>query len=180
MTVTSVSRKLNCTAGNYICIFTHIICQLMSLGTGANRGWWGPCTNTRHSREVLWQPCEREPALQEATNQHRHTEATSVEKLTWHNTYHEPLPMRGGKGWVLNWQKKVKKAVIHKLNGASKLQIWPKQWSVQGSDPQRSAQKTTKIVATGSHMQAHGEESSCGHPTDHRDHRTHWLKINLA
>ena len=31
---------------------------------------------------VPWQPCEQEPALQAATNQHGHTEITSVEKLT--------------------------------------------------------------------------------------------------
>ena len=160
-----VSRTLNCTAANHICIFTHI----------AN--WWawelvpsevggGPVQIPGTAVRFYGNPV--------SGNQHRHTEETSVEKLTRHNTYHEPLPMRGGKGWVLNWQKKVRKAVIHKLNRASKLQIqWPKQWSIQGSDPQRSAQKTTKIVAPGAHMQAHGDTSSCGHPTDHRDHRTH-------
>jgi len=51
----------------------------MSLGTGAIKGWQGPSENIRHSREV---PCEQDPALQEATNQHSHTERTSVEKLT--------------------------------------------------------------------------------------------------
>ena len=61
----------------------------MSLGTGAIQGRWGSRTNTRHSREVPWQLCEREPALQAATNQHRHTEGTSVEKLTWPDTYEE-------------------------------------------------------------------------------------------
>ena len=60
----------------------------------------GPCANTRHSREVPWQPCEQEPALQDATNRHRHTEGSSVEKLTRPDTYHEPLPTRGGKGWA--------------------------------------------------------------------------------
>ena len=29
-----------------------------------------------------WQPCEREPALQAATDKHSHTEGTSVEILT--------------------------------------------------------------------------------------------------
>ena len=31
---------------------------------------------------------------------------TTVDKFTWPNTYHEPLPMRGGKGWALNWQNR--------------------------------------------------------------------------
>jgi len=53
----------------------------MSLGVGAIRGWWGPHQNARHSREIPWQPCEREPASQLATNQLRHTEGTSVENL---------------------------------------------------------------------------------------------------
>ena len=69
-------------------------------------GWWVPCKNTRHTREVPWQPCEWEPALQAATNQHCHSEGTSVEKLTCPDTSHEPLPMRGGKGWVLHWQNR--------------------------------------------------------------------------
>ena len=69
----------------------------MSLGISAIQGWWGPCANTRHSREVPWQPCEQEPALQAATNQHRHTEGTSVETyltryLPWTISY------EGGKG----------------------------------------------------------------------------------
>ena len=148
----------------------------MSLGTGAIQGWWGPRANTRHSREVPWQPCEREPALQAATNRHRHTEGTSVEKLTWPDTYHEPLPMRGGKGWAHNWQHRRPKQRSTKLNWASKLPIWwPKQWSVQGSDPQRSAQRTTTILATRTQMQAHGEASPCGHPTDPGDR-----EINLG
>jgi len=48
--------------------------------------------------ERSMQLCEQDPALQAATNQHRHTEGSSVEKLTRPDTYHEPLPMRGGKG----------------------------------------------------------------------------------
>ena len=121
----------------------------MSLETSAIQGWWGPCANTRHSREVPWQPCEREAALQTATNRHHHTEGTSVEKLTWPNTYHEPLPMRGGKGWAQNWQNRRPKPWSTKLNWASKVPIWwPKQWSVQCSDPWRSVQQTTAILAT--------------------------------
>ena len=58
----------------------------MSLGTGAIKRWWGPRENTRHSMQVPWQPCEREPALQTANNQNRHTEGTSVKKLTLPNT----------------------------------------------------------------------------------------------
>ena len=80
--------------------------HLMSLGTGAIKGWWGSGKNTRHSREVPWQPCEWELALQAATNEHCHTEGTSVEKLTWPNNNSETLPMRGGKGSALNWQNR--------------------------------------------------------------------------
>ena len=32
--------------------------QLMSLGTGGIKSWWGPRENTRHSVEVPWQPCD--------------------------------------------------------------------------------------------------------------------------
>ena len=59
-------------------------------------------SNARHSRGVPWQSCEREPALQAATNQHCHTEGTSVEKLTCPDTHHELPRIRGGKGWELN------------------------------------------------------------------------------
>ena len=59
-----------------------------------------PCKNTRHTREVPWQPCEWEPALQAATNQHCQSEGASVEKLTWPDTNHEPLSVRGGKGCI--------------------------------------------------------------------------------
>ena len=43
----------------------------MSLGTGAKKGWWGPCASMRHSREVsmatLWAgtnpACGHQPVL---------------------------------------------------------------------------------------------------------------------
>ena len=66
----------------------------MSLGTGAIKSWWGPRENTRHSMQVPWHPCEREPALQAANNQNQHTEGTSLKKLTWPNTYVNQL-LRG-------------------------------------------------------------------------------------
>ena len=153
----------------------------MSLGTGAIKGWWGPCANTRLSREVPWQPCERAPALQAATNQHWHTEGPSVEKLTWPDTNREPLLMRGGKGWALNWKNRRAKQWSTELNWASKLQIrWPKQWSIQTSNTQSSTQETTAIMAATADVQARGKASPCNHPTDHRDRCTHWLKISLA
>ena len=46
----------------------------MNVGPSATKGWWRPCKCTRHSSEDPWQPFEREPGLQAATNQHRHTE----------------------------------------------------------------------------------------------------------
>ena len=108
----------------------------MSLGTGVIKGWWGPCENTRLSMEVPLQPCEWEPALLAATNQYRHTEGTTVEKRTWPDTYREPLPMRCGKGWSLNWQNRrpkqwstklsnfPSKVVVHKDQGSRQLQVW--------------------------------------------------------
>ena len=42
----------------------------MSLGT----------ENIRQAREVQWEPCEREPGLQVATNQRHLTEETELEK----------------------------------------------------------------------------------------------------
>ena len=120
------------------------------------------------------QPCKQPPTS-------IITEGTSVEKLTWPDTYHEPLPLRGGKGCVLNWQNGRPKQRSTELNLASKLPIWcPKQWSVQGSDPLRSVQQTTAILATRAQMQAHGKASPCGHPTDPGDRWAHWLEINLA
>ena len=114
----------------------------MSLANGAIKGWW------EHSREVPWQPCEREPALQAAINQHGETEGMSVEKLTWPDTYHEPLPS-GGKSWALIWQKLIgdqssdpqtsteqsnckyddqssdpSKVMIHKDQWSKQLRIW--------------------------------------------------------
>ena len=73
----------------------------MSLGTGAIKGWWRPSENTRHSRDVPRQPSEWETALQAATNQQSHSKGRLLEKLTWPDAYHEPLPMRGGKGLAL-------------------------------------------------------------------------------
>ena len=60
----------------------HLACRLslnslMRLGTGALKGWWGPCKNTRHSREVPWEPCEWERALQAAT--------ITLKELQWKN-----------------------------------------------------------------------------------------------
>jgi len=116
------------------------------------------------------QPCKQPP-----------TSGVTVKKPTWPNTYHEPLPIRGGKGWALNLQNRLAKQRLTKPNWTSKLEIWwPKQWSIQGSDLQWSVQETTEILLTRAHMQAHGETSSWGHLTDHRDHWTHWFKINLA
>ena len=89
-----------------------------------------PSKNTSHSREVPWQ----EPALQAATNQHHQTEGTSLEKLTWPNIYHDPLPMRGRKGWALNWQSRQPKQWSTKLNWASKLHII---YGDQSSDPSK-------------------------------------------
>lgn len=91
-------------------------CQLMSLGTGAIKDWWGPCWNTRHSREVPCQPYKREPALHATTNEHYHTQETL---LTW---YREPIPMRCGKAWVLHWHNRGPKWST-KLNWAGKQQI---------------------------------------------------------
>ena len=94
-------------------IFDQAHRQLMSLGTGASKGWWGPRANTRHSKEVSWQPCRREAALQAATNQHRHWRSFSREtylprSLPWTTSY------KAWKGWALNWQNRPTKAVIHK------------------------------------------------------------------
>ena len=153
----------------------------MSLGTDAMKSWWGPHQNTRHNREVAWTPCERESALQAAINEQRNTEGTSVEKFTWPDTYHEPLPTRGGKGCAINWQNRRIKQRSIRLHCASKLQIWwPKQWSFQWSDPQRSAAQTISIIATRAYMQAHGKVSPCDYPTDHRDNWTQGPEINLT
>ena len=67
-------------------------------------GNWCHPRLVEHSREIPWQHCEREPALQVATSLHRHTEGASEEKLTWPETCYEPFPMRGRKGGALNWQ----------------------------------------------------------------------------
>ena len=139
----------------------------MSLGTDDIKGWWGPRKNTRKSREVLWEPCEREPTLQAATNQHRHTEGTSVERLTSSNTYCDLIPIRGGKVWVLNWQNRQPKQWSTKINTASKQQIWqPKQWSIQSSVSQISAEKPTANMVIKAHTQARGKASPCDHPSD--------------
>ena len=89
------------------------------------------------------QPCQRPP-----------TSIVTLKTLEWRSLpdpipYYEPLPMRGGKGWALNWQNRQPKKWSTKLNWASKLEIWwPKQWFVQGSDPQRTAQQTTASMVT--------------------------------
>jgi len=106
----------------------------------------GICKNTKHSREVPWQPCEWEPTLKAVTNRHHHTKGTSVEKLTRPNSYHDPIPMRDGKGWALNWQNRP-----------------------QSSDLQRSMEHATRA-----HTQAHGKASPCGHPADLQQLRR-WL-----
>ena len=157
--------------------------------------WRGPHTNTRHSREVPWQLCEWELAQQAVTNQHCHTEGTSVHiYLTRYLRWSPTVPMRGGDCWrrvgaeVAKWETK---AVIHKAQQLSLTltqitltltQIWwPKQWTVQGSYPQRFAEQTTAIMTTRVHMQARqGKASPCRHPTDYRDCWMEWLKIDFA
>jgi len=49
---------------------------------------------------------EREPALRAATNHYCHTVGTSVEIFTQPNTYRDRISVRGGKGWLLNWQSR--------------------------------------------------------------------------
>ena len=76
----------------YVCMYVHLLTfevilynLYLNLSSIDELGNWchprlvGPCANTGHSGEVPWKPCEREPALQAATNRHRHTEGTSVE-----------------------------------------------------------------------------------------------------
>ena len=46
---------------------------------GAIKGCWGSCENTLHSREVPWQPCEQESAMQLAINRHCRIEGTRLE-----------------------------------------------------------------------------------------------------
>ena len=144
----------------------------MSLETGATKSWWKPRENTRHSMEVPWQPCEREPALQAANNQNRQTEGTSVKKLTWHNTYVNQF--LGGVGGAGRWTDKIgdQRGHLQSLTEQTNCgSCWPKQWFVQGSDPQRSVGQTIAIMVTSyrAHMQAHGKANPCGHPTDHTD-----------
>ena len=144
----------------------------MSLGTGAIKSWWGPREKTRHSVEVPWQPCEREPALQAANNQNRHTEGTSAKKLTWPNNYMNQF-LRGA-GRAGRWTDKIGDQTGYLQSWTEQTNCrscWPKQWFVQGSDLQRSVGQTIAIMATGyrAHMQAHGKENPCGHPTDHTD-----------
>ena len=117
------------------------------------------------------QPCKRPPIS-----------TVTLMELQWRNLPY-PLPTMNhflpGKDWALNWQNRPPKEWPRKLNWASKLQMWwSKQWSVQGSDPQRKAEQTTAIMATIAHMQAHGKASPWGHPTDHRDRWTHWPEVN--
>ena len=64
-------------------------------------GGEGPCTWGTAGR-FPWQPCERQPSLPAATNQHRHTEETSVEILTSHCTYLRQTYNKGGRGRVVN------------------------------------------------------------------------------
>ena len=60
-----------------------------------------PHKNTRHIREVPWQPCELEPAIQVATNQHCHTIKRHFIGETYLTGYYcEQNAMRGGKGWA--------------------------------------------------------------------------------
>ena len=58
-------------------------------------GGGGGYKNTRHSREIPWQPCEEESTRQVVINQCCHDEGTSGRYLT------NPIPtcMRDGKGW---------------------------------------------------------------------------------
>ena len=75
----------------------------MSLGTGAKKVWWGGAVHVWGTAgRFPWQPCERQPSLPAATNQHRHTEETSVEILTSHCTYLRQTYNKGGRGRVVN------------------------------------------------------------------------------
>ena len=94
----------------------------MSLGIiGVIKDWWGPCKNTRHSREVPWQPCAQEPALQVATNS------------TVTDSFHGPTPKMGGKGWALNLQNGGPKWWSAKISRASNCKC-----GNQSSDPSRA------------------------------------------
>ena len=141
-------------------------CQLMSLGTGAIKGRWGPHENTGHSSE------------QAATNQHHHTEGTSVQNLTWPETYHEPLPIRGGKSW--HWigdQSSDPQSSTEQANCKYGDQSSDPSEVVIYKDQQRRQLQLWCLELTWKHTtrQAHD-----GHPTDQRDHWTRWLEIKFA
>ena len=53
------------------------------------------------------------------------------------------------------------KVVIYKDQRSRKLQVW-------------------RPELKSKNMARQGKASPCGHPTDHRDHWTHWIQINLA
>ena len=149
----------------------------MSLGTGAIQDWWGTAGRF-HCNPVSGNQRWKGPPASTVTL----IKGTSVEKLTWPETYHEPLPMGSGKGGALNWQSRREKQWSRKLNWASKLQIMVTKAviGVQGSDPKDQRSRQLQLMATRAHVQAHGEASPCGHATDHRDRRAHSTEINLA
>ena len=71
----------------------------MSLGTGAKKGWCGaPLQLSGTAGRCPWRPCEREPALPAASNQHHHTEETSVEILMYLALYLPWTDFQQGKG----------------------------------------------------------------------------------
>ena len=93
----------------------------------------GPVKIFRTAGKGPWQLCEREPVMQATTNRNHHTEATAVEKLAQPNTYHEPIPTAGGKGWALNWQNRWPKQRSTKINRASK-HVKPEFWAINQKD----------------------------------------------
>ena len=152
----------------------------MSLGAGAIQGWWGPCANTRHSREVPWQPCEREPASPASG----HQPAPSH----WRNfsgNLPNPIPttnhfLRGWDGgWGQNWQNRQPKQQSTTLNWASKLQVW---WP--SSDPFKVVickdQRSRQLQLWRLGPKAHDEASPCATPQIPGDLWMHWLEINFA
>ena len=119
------------------------------------------------------QPCKWPP-----------TSNITLKELQWRNltimNYCTSYEVWEGLGAEL--AKWASKTVIHKaqLGKQTANMVTIKQWSIHGNDPQRSTLETTVIMATRAHMQARGETSPCGHPTDQRAHWTCWLEIILV
>ena len=155
----------------------------MSLGTCAVKGSWGPCKKYEaqqgSSMANLWTWTSAASGYQPAPSRWR--------SFQWWRNLPNPIPSVNrflwGVGKVACWIGKIGEQISDpqrstELANCKYGSIRPRQWSAKISRAGNS--KHGYYSSQASTWQSRPLQPPRSHPTDHKEHRTHWIEINLA